>query len=382
MSNQRWLSRQFFVFFLTWGVFLPYWTGWLVAEKNMSISEASVIMGVGLIARAASTMFVFPLASKYFSNRQVVLLCTVLSLMSLLLYFPSSSFGALLLVTLFFSMFYPILLPAIDSSATPLMQLGVHYGKSRSYGSIGYVVAVLVVSVLTGICNESAILWSMFVGLFVLGSIQLLPAPVVLSTKPTLEERKKSSSMLQLFAYKQVVVVLVIVILLQGSHASYYHYAYIYLQHLHVHPFYIGIVLNVAVLFEILYFIKSDGVFVKWRVSSLLMLAAVGSTIRWLMIYLFPNVWVFIIAQSLHALSFGVAHVAFISFITTYLPKQQIPNAQGLYSAIGMSLSAAILTVFGGYLYKVEPQLAFLGMTICTMPAIILIGMTRGRYQY
>ena len=331
---------------------------------------------------AASTMFAFPFAAKHFqqSSSRITMYCVVG--VTLLLYFLSSSFAAILFVTLLFSIFYPTLLPAIDSSATPLMRLGVHYGKSRSYGSIGYVIAVFVVSMLTGIFSEAAILWSMFVGLFILGGIQLLPAPDVLSTKPTLEEREQSSSMRQLFAYKHVVIVLVIVILLQGSHASYYNYAYIYLQHLQVNPFYIGVVLNVAVLFEILYFIKSDSVFVKWRVSSLLMLAAIGSTVRWLMIYLFPNVWAFIIAQSLHALSFGVAHVAFISFITTHLPKQQIPNAQGVYSAIGMSLSAAMLTVFGGYLYKIEPQLAFLGMTICTIPAVILIGVTRGRYQY
>lgn len=382
MNHQRWLSQNFFVFFVTWGIFLPYWAGWLVEAKHLSVSQVSVIMGFGLLARAASTMFAFPFASKYLSNMRLVMWLIIFSVLSLLMYFPSNSFWMLFIVTFLFSLFYPTLLPAIESSAAPLLQYGVHYGKSRSYGSIGYVISVLIISMLTGKFGEQAILWSMLIGLMIMLVVQLLPAPAILALKPTIEDRKSSFSMRQLFATKSFIFVMLVVILLQGAHASYYNYAYIYLQDLKVNPYYIGIVLNVAVLFEILYFMKSDRLFVKWRASSLLLLAAVGSTVRWILIYLFPNILVFVISQSLHALSFGVAHYAFIMYITKNLPKQQIPNAQGIYSAIGMSLSAAILTLLGGYLYEISPGLAFLGMVICTIPAIVVLIGTRDKYQY
>lgn len=383
MNHQRWLSRSFFVFFLTWGIYLPYWAGWLVEAKGLSVTEVSIIMGTGLVARALSTMFVFPIAAKYLSNNRLVVVLIMMSLGATIFYIPMSSFVMLFMVTFIFSAIYPTLLPAIESSAVPLMQLGgVHYGKSRSYGSVGFIISVLIISMLTGYFGETAILWSMLVGLLVLLTVQLLPAPAVLLTKPKKNERRNAYSMRQLFTKKSFVVVLFVVILLQGAHASYYNYAYIYLQDLHVNPFYVGIILNVAVLFEIMYFLKADHVFASWRASSLFLLAAIGSTIRWVLIYLFPNVWMFILSQSLHALSFGVAHYAFIVFITKSLPKEQIPNAQGLYSALGMSLSAAVLTLFGGYLYEINPSLAFLGMTICTIPAIAMIVMTRGKYGY
>ena len=35
MNNQRWLSISFLTFFFTWGVFVPYWTGWLTIEKGL-----------------------------------------------------------------------------------------------------------------------------------------------------------------------------------------------------------------------------------------------------------------------------------------------------------------------------------------------------------
>lgn len=95
------------------------------------------------------------------------------------------------------------------------------------------------------------------------------------------------------------------------------------------------------------------------------------------MIFLFPNVWVFVLSQSLHALAFAMAHYAFVQYITRNLPKQQLSNAQGLYSALAMSLSAAVLTLFGGFLYEITPGLAFLGMIVFTVPAIFIILFTK-----
>ena len=154
------------------------------------------------------------------------------------------------------------------------------------------------------------------------------------------------------------------------------------MQELDVNAFYIGMIINIAVIFEILYFMKADNFLSKWRPSSLFLLAGAGSTLRWVLIFLFPNVGIFIISQALHALSFGMAHIAFIRYLTISLPKEQIPNAQGIYSGLALSLSTAILTFVGGYLYEIQPGLAFLGMIICTVPAIILILMTRKSLRY
>ncbi|MDF2068461.1 MFS transporter [Bacillus sp. Cr_A10] len=382
MNKQRWLSQNFFVFFITWGVFLPYWTGWLVEDKGLSVTNASLIMGFGLVARGVSTMFVFPIASKYMSSQAVVFMLTIISLIVTVLYIPVTSFGMLFVVTILFNAVYPTLLPAIESTASSLVQQsGVNYGKSRSYGSLGFIISVLIISMLTGYFGEGAILWSMMVGLCLLLLIRFLPSPPELLVKPTKTDRKENLSLSGLWKVKSFPIVLLIVILLQGAHASYYNYGYIYLQELGVNSFYIGMIINIAVIFEIIYFSKAE-LFKNWKPSSLLLLAAIGSTLRWVLVFLFPNVWVFIFSQSLHALSFGVAHFAFISYLTKNLPKRQLPNAQGVYSAFALSWGTAVLTLIGGYLYEISSGLAFLGMIICTIPAIAIIILTKKRYAY
>jgi PPP family 3-phenylpropionic acid transporter len=383
INNQRWLSQSFFVFFFTWGIFLPYWTGWLVQAKNLTVADASMIMAFGLVARAVATMFVFPLMSKYMSNKKIIITFTMLALCAAVFYIPATSRVSLLLITILFSLVYPTLMPAIESGASSLVQQGkVHYGKSRSYGSIGFVIAVLIISMLTGFWGEQAILWSMIIGLILLLIKQFMPTPGPLLTKPSIEDRKQKLSMKELWKVKTFPVVLIVVFLLQGAHAAYYNYGYIYLQELDVNAFYIGMIINIAVIFEILYFMKADNFLTKWRPSSLFLLAGAGSTLRWVLIFLFPNVGIFIISQALHALSFGMAHIAFIRYLTMSLPKEQIPNAQGIYSGLALSLSTAILTFVGGYLYEIQPGLAFLGMIICTVPAIILILISRKNLRY
>ena len=91
---------------------------------------------------------------------------------------------------------------------------------------------------------------------------------------------------------------------------------------------------------------------------------------------------VFIVSQVLHVLSFALAHYAFIAYLTKTLPKEQIPNAQGLYSALAMGLSTAVLTFLGGYLYEMSPGYAFGAMIICTAPAMLIVLATRDQYHY
>lgn len=88
------------------------------------------------------------------------------------------------------------------------------------------------------------------------------------------------------------------------------------------------------------------------------------------------------ISQTLHVVSFGIAHYAFIKFISENLETNQISTAQGLYSAFGMSLINAVLSFGTGFLYEISPQLAFLGMIACTIPALVLTMSTMKRYQY
>lgn len=383
MNNQKWLSLNFFAFFFTWGVFLPYWTGWLTNDKGLSVSAASIIMGAGMIARAFSTLLFFPLMTRLFSLGRLMQLLAIASAIVMAFYIPANSYALLFAITFAFNFVYPNILPAIESGATVLMKTDqIHYGKSRSYGSIGYTIALLIVGAATAVWQETAILWVMLAGLLFMAATLSITSPAPLQIKPEPENGTGKGVAWQLLKSKGFLTILLITIFLQGAHAAYYNYGFIYLQDIGVNGFYIGIILNVAIILEIVFFAKADTLFDRWPVSSMFLLAGVGSTLQWILIFLFPSVWVFIFSQLLHALSFGVAHFAFIRYIFEKLDSSQIPAAQGMYAALGMSLSVALLTFFGGFLYEISPGLAFLGMVVFSFPAIVLVLLTRKKLSY
>src|SRR5690606_23094620 len=231
MNNQRWLSISFLTFFFTWGVFLPYWTGWLTIEKGLSVKHASIVMGAGMIARSLSTFLVFPYLTARTSYIRVMKWMTVLALLLAVLYIPNSPFIALFIITVLFSAVYPIILPAVESGASVLMQKEhVHYGKSRSFGSIGYTVALLLVGAATAVWNEQAILYMMIAGLAFAVIFYSRPAPAVLQSIPDRNDsRNQKIGLKTLFSTKGFPVVMVLAVLLQGAHASYYNYGFLFL---------------------------------------------------------------------------------------------------------------------------------------------------------
>ena len=375
------MSINFFIFFLTWGVFVPYWTGWLVSEKALGVADAGDIMGFGLITRSLSTLLFYPLLSTRWNPATVLILLTAGTFVALLFYIPASSYPVLLIVTIIFCAIYPCLLPAMENAAGSLVQKGrIYYGKSRSYGSLGYIAGLLLVSALSGPFGEKTIYSVMVAGVFLLILLRFFPAPDTLTGKSS-PDRSPKESLRTLFGDKRFSIVFFIVLLLHGSHASYYSYGYLYLQDLGFDGLSIGILLNIAVLFEILFFSLADRFFSDWKSSSLMLIGAIGTTVRWIL-YGFPNLIAFVISQSLHALSFAMTHYAFIRFITkTFTPKQNV-IIQSLYSALAMSLSQAFMTLVGGRLYEWEPKFAFLGMLVCTLPAIGILLGTRNRFNY
>ncbi|MCG3087338.1 MFS transporter [Sporosarcina cyprini] len=373
MNTHRWMSMQFFCFFITWGVFLPYWTGWLTHAKGLTVPQASLIMSFGLIARGLSTLVAFPYLSGKFSSKALLHGAGIGTLIAILFYIPSSSFSSLLIVTLAFQFLYPAMMPALDSAAGLLVQSNQlrDYGKSRQWGSIGFILAGIILSIFTAMLGDHVILWAFLLGIVVFVSLGFLRAPDILATKPPVDLEQKGG-ILKLFRIKHFGLVLSTVILLQAAHASYYNYGYLFLQEIHAPKYLIGVIINISVLAEIIFFANADRRFNKFSVGSLLAIAALGSTLRWILLFAFPNVIVFSIAQTLHAFSFAMAHYAFMKYLIKHISPVQIPKAQGVYSALALSWSTAIFTIFGGFLYEIEPRYAFIGMIASTIPAMIL----------
>ena len=378
MKKQSWLSIQFFVIMFTWGIFIPYWTAWLVESKGFSIATASSLVAAGMIARSFSSFYLFPTLSQRFPLGKLARILTVVSSITLILFFPISSFIGMLACMILFSLVYPMLMPLVESMAAVMMKKDhIDYGKSRSWGSLGYTSALLLAGFLTSIFSEGAIIYMMFAGviMILLTSLQKLPASM---SEPRGQEKLSYRGLLK---SKKFILAMGIVIFTLGTHAAYYNYGVLYLKELNVSNIYIGVMLNVAIIAEILFFALSDK-FLKGRsISIMFMTAGSAAILRWTLLFMFPSVSVFIATQLLHAFTFGLTHYAFMRLIYEELESKDLPAAQGVYTALGSGLSTAVLTFVGGFLYDYAPGYAFLGMAIVVIPAVVLGGFMYAKYE-
>ncbi|MFK2826370.1 MFS transporter [Bacillus sp. B190/17] len=375
---QTWLSFNFFAFFFSWGVFLPYWTAWLISSKGVTIESASAIIAAGLFIRSFSTVFIFPTLSMKLSIGSLTKLFPILSTLLLFLFIPLSSFHTIMAAMILFSLIYPLILPLTESIGTMMMQSErIQYGKSRSWGSIGYAAALVAVGAVTAYFGDTAIVYVMIFG------CALMLGAAFYFTPASLKKRSERHSVpfRSLFQSKRFVIAMIVSICIQGAHASYYSYGFIYLQDLGVSNTWGGIILNIAVVSEILFFSIADRLLKRSRISSMFLASAAASVIRWTLLFLFPNVAVYAASQTLHAMTFALAHFAFIRLLYEEFDGYEIPAAQGLYASLSMGLGSSLLTIAGGYLYKEEPGLAFLGMTFALIPAIVLTFYLKKKFE-
>ena len=99
------------------------------------------------------------------------------------------------------------------------------------------------------------------------------------------------------------------------------------------------------------------------------MLAGLAATLRWGLMAADPPLWATALLQTLHAMSFGAAHLASIHFMTHAAPEDRAATAQGLYAAVvtGLVLGGATIALgplyrtFGGEAYGAMPGLALIG---------------------
>ena len=76
-----------------------------------------------------------------------------------------------------------------------------------------------------------------------------------------------------------------------------------------------------------------------------------------------------------------LAHLGAMRFMAERLPREALIAGQTLYSAIGQSMSQAVLIVVSGLLYSHLHQYVFWVMTVLVLPTFYLIHRSKQQHQ-
>ena len=369
MSSKTWLSSNYFLQFLVTGTFLPFWMVYLTSVKNLSVLEASSIFSMLYFARVISGIFLSPyLIKKY--NLNITMKLSVASGLILAISYGFTNEKILLgIITFLFGLIYFMISPLVEGLASLfLREENIDYGKARTYGSLGYTVVGIFIGGILGYVGNGALYYILIFLVALYLMFMFLPQPKLvknLNLDNNSNNDKKESLYGWVLKDRNAILLIVTIFLYQLSHTAYNNYNAIYLESMNISAKWLsGIILNVSVIAEIIFFIFSKRLVDKIKPKNLLVFAGVCAVIRWAALATFHNIYVFTVMQTFHAITFAVAHIAFILMLNRDYNNKEIIDMQNLYTAICFQLSMAIGLYIMGALWDISTSYVFYASAI------------------
>ena len=368
MSSKTWLSTNYFLQFLVTGTFLPFWMVYLTSVKNLSVLEASSIFSMLFIARVLSGIFLAPYLIKKYNFDIALKLSAGFGLFLAISYGFTNEKIVLGLITFLFGMIYFMVSPLVEGLASLfLREENIDYGKARTYGSLGFTVIGIFIGGILSYVGNGALYYILIILIGIFFIFMFLPQPKLV--KNINLDDSSSHSNENLYAWvlkdKNAILLIITIFLYQLSHTAYNNYNALYLESMNISAKWLsGVILNVSVIAEIIFFIFSKRLVKRIKPKSLLIFAGVGAVIRWSALAMFQNIYIFTVMQTFHAITFAVAHIAFILILNKDYNNKEIIDMQNLYTAICFQLSMAIGLYIMGAIWDISTSYVFYASAI------------------
>lgn len=343
------LSSFYLFYFSTLGALIPYWGLYL---KHLGFDAAAI---GELLAILMATKVVAPNLWGWIADRRgyrmaVVRLASLLAAVAFAGVFLATGYWWLALVMSTFSFFWNASLPQFE--AITLTHLGEHaqrYTRVRVWGSIGFILAVMGLGPVFdhyGIGLLPGFVLALMVAIW----LSSLLVPERAAVHLSLDEPPLREVLLQ----PKVLALLGACLLMQMSHGPYYSFFSIYLEDYGYSRTVIGGLWALGVVAEVLLFIVMHRLLPRYGLRLLFLCSFALTTLRWLVIARFPQALpVLILAQTLHAASFGIYHAVAIQLVHSYFTGRHQGRGQALYSSLSFGAGGAVGSLAAGYVWDV-----------------------------
>jgi PPP family 3-phenylpropionic acid transporter len=360
------LSQFYFFYFASLGALVPFWSVYL---KSLGFSALQIGQ---LMATLALTKIVAPYLWGWIADRsgyhiRIVQLTSLLALLCFLPLLWLDGYRGVLLAMIGFSFFWNAALPQFE--VVTLARLGDQkhrYSRIRLWGSLGFIVTVSLLGLLLQRIGIDA-LPLVLLGLFLL---------IWLSSLPVREHRAAAGNgghILQVLKQPSVLALLFSCFLMQASHGPYYTFYSLYMEGFGYSRGSIGLLWALGVLAEVGLFWFMHRLFERRAAGFWLSLALALASLRWLMMALFPDVLpLVLLAQTLHAASFGMYHASAIHLIDEFFPRHR-GRGQALYAAVSFGAGGAFGSLYAGTLWDtVSPMTTFLAASLAALLGLLV----------
>lgn len=217
--------------------------------------------------------------------------------------------------------------------ATTLTWLGTHtarYGRIRSWGSVGFILAVLGLGYAF---DYIAIHWLLWFGLFIMLGILIFARQIPVTQ--VLAHHTDSHPIGRIVLQPQVLAFFGACFLMSVAHGPYYTFFSIYLVDHGYAKSAVGWLWALGVICEIGIFFLMPWLMRRYSLLQILKFSLASAVLRFLLIaWAVDSLPLLLLAQALHALTFGAFHATAVALVHRFFQGRHQSRGQALYGSL------------------------------------------------
>lgn len=337
------LAAWYFFYFAFVGAFAPYFTLYL-QDIGQSAWEIGVLMSVPQVMRLVAPNLWGWLADRWGRRAVIVQLAALCSALGFAgFFFTRATLPMLVAMTLVW-FFWSAALPLVEAMTLDcLAGRAERYGRIRLWGSVGFIVSVLLIGMALDYLPIASILWAC---LLILAGV--LASALSLPEMPARAEGAVPS-LAGVLRRPEVVALLAACFFMSVAHGPLYVF---YSIHLVGHGYgktAVGLYWSFGVLAEIVVFIFMPRLVAHFRLRAILLASFALAVLRFLLIgWAVDSPLLLLIAQILHGATFGAYHAGAVAVLTQWFPSQQQARMQGLYGSLSFGAGGMVGGLLAG----------------------------------
>jgi PPP family 3-phenylpropionic acid transporter len=363
------LSGFYLFYFASLGALLPFW-GLYLQARGFTPAEIGELMAVIMVTKLIAPNIWGWIADHTGLRMPIVRLASLLSAVCFVGVFFAEGFWWLALVMVLFSFFWNASLPQFEAvTMSHLKERIQHYSRIRLWGSIGFIFSVSLLGYLLdkrGVELVPIVVLLLYIGIF----LNSLMVPERSAEHPEGEQ----GSIMQVLRRPEVLALLLVTFLMQASHSTYYAFYSIYMEAIGYSSSAIGELWALGVMAEVVLFLFMHYLLKRWGARQVLIASLAIAVVRWILVGLTPDsLPLVLLAQLMHAATFGTFHAAAIHLVHHYFVGRHQGRGQALYSSISFGAGGAFGSLLSGYLWTgIGPESTYLVAAGYALLAVII----------
>jgi PPP family 3-phenylpropionic acid transporter len=370
------LSLFFVGLFLIQGVFLPYWPVWLKGH-GLSGGEIGILLSLPNWIRIFADPLIAQQADRSGNRKTPMILLAGIYILTIIAFAFADDFWFLLGLSAIIGFSFAPLLPlGTTITVHECKRQDLDYGRVRLWGSLAFIGASYGAGWVLDASGNNAIIWMLCAaGIVNFAIITQMPNP------QTDRPLRSGSSIMFLLKCPTFLIYLGCICFAQASHGTYYGFASVHWEDVGFSHDVIGLFWATGVAAEIVLFALAGKYMRSYHPGLLFAVGALGGIVRWTVLGMTDNFWLILLVQPLHALTFGIAHLAAIGFIARAVPAQIATSAQSLMATLSMGLFLGGSIWASGPIFESIGSKTYLLMVIFSALSFIFALWLRRRWQ-